>query len=373
VCPYCDFNVHVRKTPPEKEYLKALSIELELQLNNQKIDSQATVLKSLYFGGGTPSIFSVNAINTLIEKILSRFKVDSSLEITIELNPEDLELKKINELKIGGVNRISLGVQSFNNSNLKLLGRKHEAEATFNTIAEVSQILDNISLDLIYALPEQNIENLKCDLEKFTQLPAKHISIYELTVELGTKFYKLFREKKISKPSDDKILEFNQLIFSQLVTEGFKKYELSSYCRDEKRSLHNSNYWLGGNYLGLGAGAHSYYKSGLKCLRWFNISKPEEYISRIRTNELAQAFVEELTKGQQIHEFFMLRLRRREGASLREFNNLFNISAFEIFNQELKQLAEEGLIEIGEKTINLTAKGENFADTVFSHFVNALL
>jgi putative oxygen-independent coproporphyrinogen III oxidase len=364
VCPYCDFNVFSVRNPPEDDYADALIDELKLQIEALEITPSEYNIKSIYLGGGTPTFFQTKTIAVLIKKVRGIFVNSSDIEITIEANPEDLSSNLVSELSLGGVNRLSIGVQSLFDENLELLGRKHRSQDTITRIECAARLMPNISVDLIYGLPSQTLHSLEAELELFGKLPIKHLSVYELTIELGTKFYQLYHENKLSKPDDSLLLELSELVKKSISLFGFKRYELSSYCKEDLFSVHNSNYWLGGSYLGLGAGAHSYFA----CSRWSNLSRPTEYIQKVRARELPLVFKEKLTYNQLLHEFFMLRLRTVTGASREEFTQHFNKTPEDYYHAELASLQDQGLVVVDCKVIKLTSKGENLADSVFAAF-----
>lgn len=271
-CPYCDFNSHaVKNTIPEDDYIKMLLLDLEQRLpkvNNQKI-------QSIFMGGGTPSLFSPENVDTLLNEMSKKLTFDENIEITLEANPGTVEQQRFEGYKKAGINRLSLGIQSFNPKHLKVLGRIHdENEAKKAIDAAFSARFDNINLDIMFGLPEQTIEEGLKDLQTAMYFNPTHLSWYQLTLEPNTAFY----QHPPTLPHDDKIWMLQQQGQDLLHENNFKQYEISAYSLENHQCTHNNNYWHFGDYLGIGAGAHSKITTDKTINRHWNVKHPKEYL-----------------------------------------------------------------------------------------------
>ena len=315
-CPYCDFNSHVAPAEiPERAYLDALIEDLDHDL---ALIGPRT-LTSIFFGGGTPSLFSAHAIARLIDAARSRFQWTSDVEITLEANPGTIEHGRFAEYRSAGVNRISLGAQSFSDVMLKALGRIHGSADIVRAVDELTLAgLDNFNLDLMYALPGQSLEQAREDVARAMRLQPTHISYYELTLEPGTPFYR--RPPVI--PDMDLAWEMQLRGQDMLMQGGYSQYEVSAYSRTSRQCRHNLNYWRFGDYLGIGAGAHGKYSGGghTDMFRTARHKQPREYLRR--------APMERLTEHRRIaladlsFEFFLNALRLREGFTATQFESV---------------------------------------------------
>lgn len=254
-CPYCDFNSHglKKQSLPEDAYVDALRRDLALEARHRDEHCHKRPASSVFFGGGTPSLFSARAIGQILGCIDRRIGLSQDAEITLEANPGAVEHGSFAELRAAGVNRLSLGAQSFDDRALTTLGRVHRAAETVEAVRALRRAgFDNFNLDLMYALPEQTPDQAQCDLERALDLEPSHISHYQLTLEPNTLFY----QKPPTLPDDDSAWDMHQTSLALLAERGFEQYEVSAYARDGLTSLHNTNYWQFGDYLGVGAGAH---------------------------------------------------------------------------------------------------------------------
>ncbi|MFK7888295.1 MAG: radical SAM family heme chaperone HemW [Gammaproteobacteria bacterium] len=254
-CPYCDFNSHGLKDQrlPEDAYIEALLQDLQLEANYAQTHGAARPVTSIFFGGGTPSLFSARAIGRIVQAIDTHCGLDSAAEITLEANPGAIERGSFADLRAAGVNRISLGAQSFDDRALKSLGRIHQASETVDAVHALRRAgFDNFNLDLMYALPDQSPQQALGDLSQALALEPTHVSHYQLTLEPNT----LFHHQPPDLPDDDSAWEMHTRSLQQLAAAGFEQYEVSAYARTNLASTHNLNYWRFGDYLGVGAGAH---------------------------------------------------------------------------------------------------------------------
>ena len=304
-CPYCDFNSHeVRSAFPEKEYVAALVRDLEMALPliwGRKV-------YTVFFGGGTPSLLSGAAVEEILCQVRMLLPLDINAEITLEANPGTVEAGKFAQFKDAGVNRLSLGIQSFNDAHLQALGRIHSAGEAKRAIDIAQQHFDNINLDLMYALPEQALDQALQDVQTALQYVPKHLSFYHLTMEPNT----LFHRTPPQLPDDDASSDMQQKIEEMLAQHGYHHYETSAFAQPHRRAKHNLNYWQFGDYLGIGAGAHSKLSFHDKVLRQMRNKQPQAYMDSVMCGEPVQE-QHEVTHKDISFEFMMNALRLNEG------------------------------------------------------------
>ncbi len=360
-CPYCDFNSHKLKSElPEREYIDALILDLEQSL--PLIWGRS--IQTIFIGGGTPSLFSGTSIDYLLTQIRARIKVSPYAEITLEANPGTVERRFISEYAQAGVNRISLGIQSFNDQHLQRLGRIHNSQESANAIEAVAKHFNNFNLDIIYGLPNQTIEQALKDIDMALSFNSTHLSAYNLTIEPNTEFAKFV---PTNLPNDDLCYAMQDQIISRLNQHGLQRYETSAYAKNNYQSQHNLNYWQFGDYLGIGAGAHSKLSFHNQILRQSRQKHPQEYMKRVLINqhilENSPVQTEDLAL-----EFMMNALRLSNG-----FNNkLFTETTSLAFNQILPQLLsaqEQGFLELTPNKIIPTTKGRDFLNNLLEIFM----
>ncbi|MBR1980764.1 radical SAM family heme chaperone HemW [Candidatus Proelusimicrobium excrementi] len=344
-CFYCDFASYPGKTALIAPYLKALTKEAGFYKLKTKPGT-------VYVGGGTPSFLNEEQIKILLDFINANYG-GGFKEFTFECNPESLNEDKLKILKEGGVNRLSLGLQSFNDKELKLIGRAHDAASFLKAYRLAVKYFDNINIDLIAALPGQTKDSFLTGLKEVLALKPKHISLYGLQVEEGTP---LFRQGY--SYDDDFYVDLLESAYQILTSHGFGQYEISNYAKPGRESMHNINYWLGGEYLGLGAAAGGY----LGGERYGNITGIEEYISAVNKGEKPLAFKETLCGKAKIGERIMTAFRYLKGFKP-------DLQMLEYFGEDFKTLLKSGLIENDGENLKLSAKGKYFANQVFSRFV----
>lgn len=360
-CPYCDFNSHKLKGElPESEYINALINDLEQALPLVWGRS----IQTIFIGGGTPSLFSGSSIDYLLTQIRARIKVSPYAEITLEANPGTVERQFISEYAQAGVNRISLGIQSFNDQHLQRLGRIHTAQESITAIETVATHFDNFNLDIIYGLPNQSINQAMADINLALSFNSTHLSAYNLTIEPNTEFAKFV---PANLPNDDLCYAMQDQIINQLDKHGLQRYETSAYAKHNRQSQHNLNYWQFGDYLGIGAGAHSKLSFHDQILRQSRHKHPQEYMKRVLTNqhilENAPVKTEDLPL-----EFMMNALRLSGGFS----NKLFTETTSLAFSQILPQLLsaqEQGFLELMPSKIIPTTKGRDFLNNLLEQFI----
>tara|TARA_R110001592_G_scaffold356278_1_gene657849 strand:+ start:99431 stop:100612 length:1182 start_codon:yes stop_codon:yes gene_type:complete len=359
-CPYCDFNSHTTENEiPEEAYLQALINDMDIELAY----IQDRKLSSIFFGGGTPSLFSAEAIGRIIQAAKRRIGFEDEIEITLEANPGTFEQEKFSGYRSLGVNRLSIGIQSFNQQHLESLGRIHSADQAVTAIHTAKAAgFDNINLDLMHGLPGQNTVDAMADLQQAIDLNPNHISWYQLTIEPNTVFY----NKPPTLPKDI-ILESIQEKGLQLLSDnGYRQYEVSAYCKEGKNSAHNMNYWEFGDYLGIGAGAHG--KITLvdeqRIIRTAKTRKPEDYLARENSYT---ASCKNIPEEELPLEFMMNAMRLNNGVPKQFFSGRTGIALKKI-EPVIDKLLRLDLIEL--PTINLapTPRGRQFLNNLLETF-----
>lgn len=382
-CPYCDFNSYgvgrvdlkSDEIMPEEKYTQALITELQHYAKNPSWNKRP--LHSIFFGGGTPSLFSANSIRKIIKIAKENFSFKENIEITLEANPgtiqEKLGTNKLKYFKNAGINRISMGVQGFNENKLKFLGRLHSKEDVVSAVTNIKDAgFENFNLDLIFGVAEETLVDWKNDLEKIIELNPKHISCYCLTIEAGTEFGKLQKKGKLKVLEDDlqaKMFELTQLT---LTKAGYLQYEISNYAKAGGECLHNLGYWQGLDYLGLGAGAHSYLqiKNQVEIFgkRWRNLPGPEDYISKVISKGHASHNEEELDQEKARLEYLFLAFRTKLGFDLNYYQEKFAVK--NEISSILQKLSEQKLIKQTPQNLYVpTDKGLLFVDEILKELV----
>ena len=369
-CPYCDFNSHVVPEIPEANYTEALIQELNhyARMNHWRARSVQTI----FFGGGTPSTFQPSSIARILERANGLFPIDSACEITLEANPGTVESANFAGYRSSGVNRISVGVQSFQPHLLKFLGRVHSADEAKKALQVIGEAgFENFSLDLIYANPGQTLRDLENDLDNALHFQSPHLSAYNLTIEEGTPFHHEYRSGRINLLSEEEEIAMAELIERRLSAAGLQRYEISNYARPGFHSRHNLNYWQSGDYLGIGAGAHSHKRvSGGEIYgrRWWNEKNPAHYMSRISESGEAVTDTEESDLTKAAGEYMFSGLRLIEGILLKAFSVRFGKNILELYPQ-ISGWVSEGFMETDGERLRLTPRGILVANSIFVHFV----
>jgi len=369
-CPYCDFNSHVVQEIPERDYTDALLRELEHYGNSD--DWRGRTVQSIFFGGGTPSTFKPASIGKLLAWVAATFPIDADCEITLEANPGTVDSDKFFGYRDAGVNRISVGVQSFQPKILEFLGRVHSADEARKALQIVRHAgFDNFSLDLIYANSDQTLAELEADLDEALEFNPPHLSVYNLTFEEGTPFHHEYRSGRMKSLSEDEEVAMAELIEERLLAAGLQRYEISNYAQSGRYSRHNVNYWRYGDYLGLGAGAHSYRTTGSKEFagrRWSNEKNPGRYMTQVNQANRAVVEREEIDFDKAAGEFMFLGLRMTEGISINAFRARFAKNTREIFPQ-ISDWIDGELLEEKRGFLRFTRKGLLVANSMFVQFM----
>tara|TARA_R110002124_G_scaffold115231_1_gene270976 strand:- start:2002 stop:3042 length:1041 start_codon:yes stop_codon:yes gene_type:complete len=338
----------------------AVAIAREIEIQKEYLGPSG--LQTIYFGGGTPSLLNKAELDLIINSIHKNFTVDAQAEITLEANPDDLNFEKLTQLTQSGINRLSIGTQSFHEPHLKYLNRAHHSEEAVNSVKMAQDIgITNISIDLIYAIPALDHSTLVSDIAQLSSLNIPHVSAYSLTIEPQTVFGNWLKKNKI-KPIDD---EFSaqqfEILVASLATLGYEQYEISNFAVNQQYSRHNSSYWQSRPYLGVGPSAHSYNKE----TRSYTISNNGLYLKAIAKNEIP-ATTEILTTANKTNEYLLTGLRTKWGVSLETLSQLSGDTFMKYSSHALKSLQKEGLILLKEQTVLLTSKGKLFADRIAS-------
>ena len=362
-CPYCDFNSHAikRETLPEEDYTNALLAELDHHL--RVIDQRS--LLSIFFGGGTPSLFSPNMIAKLLDGIAQRFNFSPSMEITLEANPGTVEQKRFKDYHDCGINRLSLGIQSFQDEQLNILGRVHNSNEAKNAIHIAQRYFDRINLDLMYGLPHQSIENACHDLEIALSFHPTHLSWYQLTIEPNTVFYK----KTPPLPQDEMIDGMETIGRAYLAKNNFRQYEVSAYAKNEAICQHNRHYWEFGDYLGIGAGAHSKltYPDEQKIIRFAQIKQPYDYLQSHKQRTISQ-HQQILSQQDLIFEFMLNALRLTEGVPLTLFHERTGLS-LDIIRDRITLAQEKGLLLEEDRQLITSMRGKKYLNELIQIFM----
>ena len=361
-CFYCDFPSYANKENLQEQYVTALCNEIALQGGLLSTECVNTV----YIGGGTPTALPIDLLIKVIEQVQDSFLLIDDAEFTIEVNPGTVNEEELARLYQVGVNRISFGVQSFQDDLLKRIGRIHTAQMAKNIIQSAAKIgFKNISLDLIYGLPEQTLENVKNSIAEAAMLPINHISIYGLKVEEDTVFAKLAQQDKLNLPSEDEEDAMYEFIMQELPRLGYERYEISNFAKRGFASRHNLKYWECLPYIGMGAAAHSFF--GGK--RFYNETKLERYIQQINTAGRAVVHEERLDCKALIEEFCFLGLRKQSGVNLQEFEQRFGLAMHELYGAKIARLKKQELLIEREGRIFLSYRGMKYGNQVFCEFL----
>jgi oxygen-independent coproporphyrinogen-3 oxidase len=363
-CPYCDFNSYQLKEDNQiSSYISALYQEITAYSRKLKKSN----IKTIYLGGGTPTILSGVQIYNILEFCKDKFTIDKDAEITIEANPGTLDGEKIKLLLESGINRLSLGAQSFNNIFLEKLGRIHNTQDIVDSYSLAREIgFSNINIDIMFALPDQTTEDLQVTLKKAVSLKPDHLSLYNLTIKPGTEYYKKYKRGKLKLPTEDEEVDMYNRVINYLEESGFEHYEIANFARPYKRSMHNQIYWQNKPYLGIGAGAYSF----IKGYRYMNYENPERYIKEIMSGKLPVDNGEKLSLRKRMIETVILSLRTKDGVGYKKFKTRFGVNLNDIFSEQIKKMVNLGLLEKNNYRLKLTKKGIFLANTVFREFVD---
>lgn len=370
-CPYCDFASMASSRPPEDRYVECLSRELSSRLERESFDAGGAALQSIYMGGGTPTIFSPDSIGRVIENIMGRFSPATGCEVTIEANPDTVDRERLKGFRDAGANRISIGVQALNDGDLKSLGRTHGAQRAGGAVRLSREAgFDNIGVDIMFGAPGQTIEGLEATVCGVVDLRPEHVSLYGLTIEAGTRFHELYGPGKTSTgaaglPTEHDEIRMYETAARLLKEAGYVHYEISNFALPGLFSVHNTGYWAGRDYLGLGASAHSYLSYPGWGRRWWNVRDAQGYMALVEGRGDAVEGTEELARAEALTEALMTGLRMLDrGIDPEPFKRRFGSYPGEEF-RNLAGLEREGLVRSDGEGWRLTQKGVLLANEVF--------
>ena len=359
-CPYCDFYSGVDHSSVPM-FLESLEREIEM------VGGIDQTFDTLYIGGGTPSVLEPEAIARIIEATHRHFNIRTDVETTLEVNPGTTSRESLIKYRRAGVNRLNIGVQSFQDKNLKFLGRIHSVDESISSIEWARQAgFDNIGLDLIYGLPGQDQKNWLTDLRRALETETEHLSCYMLTCESGTPLSRNVKSGRIQWPEDGTVRALFDITIDFLATHGFLQYEISNFARqtdsgsEARYSRHNQKYWSFAPYTGLGPSAHSF----IPFERYWNHRSLENYVRQINAGQLPISEKETLTREQMIMEAIYLGLRTTRGIDLDEFEKMFDISFLKAFEAKIAELKKEGLIKLSNSHCALTPQGMAYLDSI---------
>lgn len=379
-CPYCDFNSHQANMNhdaydiPEAEYVAALRFDLE----QDQVLAQGRKLTSIFFGGGTPSMLSASAIGKILQDAEKIIGFEPDIEITLEANPGTFEQEKFSGFRAAGVNRLSIGIQSFNDQQLKLLGRVHGRDEALRAVGVARKAgFDNLNLDLMHGLPEQTVDAAKADLQQAIELAPEHVSWYQLTIEQNTAFY----TAPPILPVDDILADIQDEGIALLALAGYKQYEVSAYAKDNKRARHNLNYWQFGDYLGIGAGAHSKITQPeqARIIRLWKTRLPKHYLENAASQKISTNLgghqncfgggSEMLTPQALPLEFLMNCLRLNEGVPAGYFSDRTGqpLTALE---PQWHNLIQKGLVQPSQNHLTATSLGHAFLNRILGEYIS---
>jgi putative oxygen-independent coproporphyrinogen III oxidase len=362
ICHYCDFNKVFLKGQPVDDYLHAMEQEIKMTVNQYPSDN----LETIFVGGGTPTSLNEQQLFRFCESINRNLPKSQTMEFTFEANPGDLTKGKLQILKDAGVNRISLGVQTFNEELLKKIGRVHKAKDVYETIDNAKMIgFENISIDLIFSLPSQTILDFKESLTEAFSLDITHYSAYSLIIEPKTVFYNLLKKGKLPTPGEDIEAVMYETLMEEMDKHGFNQYEISNFSKPGFESKHNLTYWNNESYYGFGAGAHSY----LEGKRRSNTGPLKRYMDQVSSGILPIVEEHQTTKEEQMEEEMFLGLRKTMGVSVTHFIDKFGVNPLVLFHKELGELTDKQWLEVGKDHIFLTKKGRLLGNEVFQAFL----
>jgi len=362
ICHYCDFNKVFLKGQPVDDYLKALEQEMKMTVNQFPTNA----LETIFVGGGTPTSLNEKQLYQFCESINRNLPKHESVEFTFEANPGDLTMGKLEILKEAGVNRISLGVQTFNEELLQKIGRVHKARDVYQTIDNAKSLgFNNISIDLIFSLPSQTLTDFKETLKESFLLDITHYSAYSLIIEPKTVFYNLLKKGKLPTPGEDVEAVMYELLMEEMEKHGFNQYEISNFSKPGFESRHNLTYWNNEPYYGFGAGAHSY----LEGIRRSNIGPLKRYMDQVNNGILPVMEEHQTTKVEQMEEEMFLGLRKTAGVSIPHFIEKFAEDPLQLFEKEIVELQAKQWLEVGKNHIFLTKKGRLLGNEVFQAFL----
>ena len=366
-CPYCDFNSHVQNSIDNQAWLDAYLKQIASFSHIIKDKS----ITSIFFGGGTPSLMPANTVNKIIDKLFSLSKTTNNIEITLEANPTSIESQKFVEFKAAGINRVSIGIQSFNETDLKFLGREHSKQEAIEALNIANSIFDNYSFDLIYALPNQTIETWEQKLQEAMQYAKHHLSLYQLTIEKGTPFYLQHKNKKFILPDPDQAAALYSFTDDFMSSKGLQPYEISNYARAGFESQHNLAYWRYNQYLGIGPGAHSRVMIDDKLCAVVMHHNPQKWLDNVTSEIMPIQQKTILTKKDILLEYLIMGLRIKEGIELTKLEQLLEKPINQLLNiKNIKHLRELNYVTLENNVLAVTTQGKLLLNKIVEQIIN---
>ncbi|WP_339222736.1 radical SAM family heme chaperone HemW [Paenibacillus sp. FSL W7-1332] len=364
-CFYCDFNSYVLKDQPVMDYLRALDKEMELTV---KANPPGRI-KSIFVGGGTPTVLKPDEMEYFLQSVKRHFpEWSDDIEFSMEANPGTTDLEKLSVMREGGVNRISFGVQAFQNSLLTGIGRIHDTDDVYRSLENARRAgFDNMSIDLMFGLPNQTLDMLAESVDKALELGLPHYSIYSLKVEENTLFHTMYQRNQLPLPDEEDELNMYLLLMERMQAAGYKQYEISNFAKPGFESRHNMTYWRNEDYYGLGAGAHGY----IGRQRHVNIKGVNPY-NEAANQGLPRLESFEVSREEAMEDFLMVGLRVLDGVSRSRFRQQFGISMEEVFAGPLNKMVGAGLLDSTDDGYKLSSKGILFGNDVFAEFIGSL-
>ena len=364
-CMYCDFPAYQNLQDYYETYVYALVQEMDFWVSEHP-ESKAKPIDTIYFGGGTPTELSIQQLQMIVDKIKSTFTITDDCHMTIESNPGEVDLQYLTKLVKLGFNRISFGVQTFDDKALTMLHRSHNGEKAKQAVFDAKEAgFTDINIDLIYGLPRQTLEDIQYNLNILKDLPINHISTYGLQVEVGTYLYHLVQKNLISIPSESIDEAMYDTMMEGLKNQGFERYEISNFAKDSSYSRHNLKYWHYVDYLGFGAGAHSFYEG----IRRSNNRNVMPYIQAVDRYTMPTIDTETITVERAQEDFCFLALRTKWGLDEQKFDDRFGVSVHNLFGNILEDLVTKGLLEYQNSSYHLSSEGAKHGNYVFSQFI----
>ncbi len=353
-CPYCDFNSHVEGVVDHKRWAKALIAELDHLAD----DIGKRPLSSIFFGGGTPSLMAPSTAEALIDRAITHFGAEPDLEITLEANPTSAERERLADFKAAGVNRLSLGVQSLDNDALRFLGREHSADEALNAVQHAATLFDRFSFDLIYARPEQSLDAWDQELSRALDYAGGHLSVYQLTIEQGTRFYNLHQKGALRLPDDDIQADLFDLTQERLSAAGLPAYEISNHAAPDQACRHNLTYWQAGDYAGIGPGAHGRLTIGGQRLATQTERMPRAWLDAVDRHGHGEQPRTVLDVGDQVIEMILMGLRTTEGIEIRRLERLSGYPIYETLDGDaINRFIEEDWLRVSDGRMAATSAG----------------
>lgn len=371
-CPYCDFNSYgVGDEFPEEQYTEAVLREIELKADMLK----GREVASIFFGGGTPSLFDPASIGKILDKVKKYCVTNSPVEITLEINPRTVEIERLKDFLAVGINRASVGIQSFSERKLKFYGRNSSSDDGRNVLNDIIKAgFNNFNIDLIYGSTDETIEELKNDISISLEYGSTHLSAYCLTIEDGTQFGYLYKKGMLKLPADDVLSGMYTLTSELLKNNGFSHYEISNFSKEGKECIQNLIYWNCNTYIGFGAGAHSHLKGVGKeedwGTRWGNIREPGRYMKNAHEGIDTSAFTEKLEKENSLNDSLMMGLRLSGGIEMKHISEFYNT---ELDTNKINYLFNDGLLSIEDGRLKITEKGRIFSNLLIEKVTDSFV